>query len=661
MANIPRSPFVLVRLPSIQLKELDLLNEEKIISHEKEYDLAVQKARVGIQKMSNKEDLLNGLLFSSHTFLEGLKKYFQKDPKDFNKKAFQVERRALSYLHRMTFNASPLSSFSKVQLRDNDWKYINPLSDSMVIPNTQLLSRYEQELFKERLLDEVILLKLNPFVQHKEELFTFLQFKGEVGIEIIRLEANEALFALYNEVKFKSLSLINIQNELINIIEADEDAALSIVLDLIKIQFLVPAWEAKDLPVKDGLVNLFEKENEYELKMKSKFQSSTQLSKSLIPVPLLKNPEKVKATQRFYEHCFDRKEIERPEFDQATIELEIVQLYEMVQSCIKELNTNYGGLSLLEAFEVWDLKIKINLNELSLLRVGSAYELILDKASKSMKPEQLGIMLRPIPNYSKSLLISWTTGFGKYIRKFLPNYHEEDLEEIYNWIKDSKNNLVQNIDRSLHPANELYDDLAHIELFNLQSDSAKSRKVKVQLDIQGNLVDLRKGQRIETVDLGIQNPANRSAFYNFMNHFSSYRNYLQYFLDDLYELLKEVKENYTFYPRVETPNLILRMASWKFEKKENLIGNNLSGFEQFKYLRALQNKLDCSRIVSFHFEEESGGFIDFNNPISIESFVRKVKKKEGSITLRNLLCEDQNSKTPNNFAEYYWEFKPEMI
>lgn len=657
MANLSRSPFMLIRLPSIQMEALSQLNDSVQIVDEASFQKAFFETRKGIQKLAQNVDLLNGLLFSSHSFLESLHKYFEKDPRTFNKKSQQIERRALSYLQRMTLNASPLSSFSKVQLRDMDWNYMTPLNPSMVLPNARVINKFEQETYKEKLLGETLMLRLNPFLQRSAEMFSLLQFKGPLGIELIRLQINEQLDGLYEKIKFKRSSLLDIQNTLESILGTGDDEALSVVLDLLRIQFLVPIWEEKDIPREEQVViNQLEKDT-FTDKMTSKFLKATKEPGTKFYFSYIKNIESIKSTQRFYEHCFDHSEISKPSFDLKVIEDEIIQLYDHVQSCVNELDTNYAGLTLIEAFETWQAKIRVRLDQTKLLKNDSSYELEMEKVEKSSRPDKLGIMLRPMSNSRKCLLLSWTTAYGKYIRRYLPNYSKADLGGTLDWIKESRSNLVQNVDRSQHPSNTIYNDLPQIDFFNFQSDFNKSKKVKVQLDIQGNLVNLRNGDPIEIVDLGIQNPASRSAFYNFMNQFSPYRNYLQLFIEELYEVLREDKDDHFYYPRLETPQLILRLEAWEFKNYFHLIGEALKGFKLFERIQIVRNKINCCRFVSVEFDQKHQGYLDFDNPISVDSFARKIRKTEGIITLRNQLYNQETPMTPNIFAEYYWEFK----
>lgn len=657
MANFRRSPFMLIRLPSIQLEDLYQLSTSVEVIDDTSYQKAFYETRKQIQKLAQNEDLLNGLLFSSHSFLESLHKYFEKDPRTFNKKLQQIERRALSYLQRMTINASPLSSFAKVQLRDEAWNYLSPLNPSMVLPNAEVISKFEQEIYKENLLSETLELRINPFLQRSTDMFSLLQFNGTIGIELVRLEISEQLDGLYEEIKFKKCSLIDVQNTLESILGTGSDEALSIVLDLLRLQFLVPVWQEADVPKDEALVTEQLEQDTFTHKMTSKFLNASKEPGTKFYFNNIKDTEAVKSTQRFYEHCFDRSEISKPSFDIQSIEAEVIQLYDFVQSCVKELNNNYGGLTLLEAFETWQAKIRVRLDKTKLLKNDSSYEIELDHVPKSSKPEQLGIMLRPIPNSNKNLLLSWTTAYGKYIRRYLPNYSKDELGDTFAWIGDSKSTLVQNVDKSQHPSNTIYRDLPQIDFFNFQSDVNNNKKIKVQLDIRGHLVDIRNGDPIEIVDLSIQNPASRSAFYNFMNQFSPYRNYLQFFIEELFEVLREEKDDFVYYPRLETPLLILRLEAWEFKDKEVLIGKNLSGFQQYEHIQKLRNTLKCSRLVSVEFENKHQGYLDFDNVISVDIFTRKIRKTDEKITLRNQLLNKDAPLTPNTFAEYYWEFK----
>ncbi|MEM1324290.1 MAG: lantibiotic dehydratase, partial [Bacteroidota bacterium] len=89
--------------------ELERFYEEKLVLHRQHF----------LQLFfAQDEQLLKGLLLSSHSFYQRVVSYRQKPLATFRKKEKQTERSLLQYLSRMASKTTPFSTFTHIDLYD---------------------------------------------------------------------------------------------------------------------------------------------------------------------------------------------------------------------------------------------------------------------------------------------------------------------------------------------------------------------------------------------------------------------------------------------------------------------------------------------------------------------------------------------------------------
>ena len=361
----------------------------------------------------------------------------------------------------------------------------------------------------------------------------------------------------------------------------------------------------------------------------------------------------------FYEHKYlDEKQLAL-DLPVDVLKAEVLGLYDLVCSLQKSPAANrYQGNSFLEAFRNWeDEQIDFDLKDIAYQTKGDDIIISIQKKESLNDRFQLGVMLKNIPGHDRFLFQNWTTGHGKYMRRYMKNYAEEDQVIFHEWVKQGAEDVFQNNDPFNHGANDFADGIPMMDGFGFKEAFCKAERIGISYD-DGNLVNKESKQTVYPLDLGVQNPLSRTSFYKFINAFSKLRAIYPAFLEALKKRLLQKKEGYDHVPLIKTDHLLLSIEEWIFKNKKAFLLEEKDDEKKFYLLNGFRSKIGIPRFATFRTTGASIRYVDFENPISLDAFLRRIRKDPaGELIIGSLLGPNkENNLADQKFYEVYWEF-----
>ena len=642
------SPIQIVRIPSLTFTDFS----HNLISNENDWEKAFSSRIEKLLELSKVEEFQESLLFSSHVFLDQLPRLHKLPSIEYKKKERQILLRLHEYVNRMRFRASPLSHFAKVQLRDEKWNLVHPVSDSYARINKKIWHLLESQIDQIVPEHSQLLIKVNPFLEPQAKSLHFLQFWDDHKLFFVKAELTSLFTKLLDKIGKENLSIKDLYEFVNYTLGLAHYQTVDLIKELISKQILMIDWpnESPDLlgelmsQFTDQQVEFFVKHFHNPILWNKDWRKEQDNATQVI-----KNKElNISKETIYYQSAFSDEGIREPD-DKELITENALELYTLVQSCqIKEENQIKDG-SLLSAFEMWDeIDPVFQLNKSSFSKIENKIVLDLDVQESGQFPEMIGLMLREI-GAEKPLLVNWTPGFGKYYHSYLDHFPLKQQEAYAEWVRTNQH-VVQNNDHSPHPGN--INSFALPLLYSFGLKDAKSVVLKGPIIIkEGKLYDAGKEKYIHLIDMGVQNPESRSSLFRFLNTFCKVKSN---FLDWMHAVKSAHLirgEEFIYSPQIESAHMILSLPEWHYFNSKAFLDPNL---DEYEFYRAVQNKKDelkLSPIIQYRFQDELPRFLELSDPLGVKYFQRRLLKSEGELILN---CYSYH---PVGCYEYYFEAK----
>ncbi|MFK8006421.1 MAG: lantibiotic dehydratase, partial [Saprospiraceae bacterium] len=197
------------------------------------------------------QNIQRGILQSSHSLFNQIKKLDSNAFLDFRKKERQSLRTLAQYFYRIGTKTSPFSHFTTLDLlsakngvfQNEDLKKEN----SFFQFNNFILAEMKNILLKETSFFRQLKLQVNPSLSIKNDEFYFI--KNSRNVETIQqIEVAEILKELTkNIIPNEGLNFESTVAKLLELVEADQESIENYLLELIEIGFLEWQWEFSGL------------------------------------------------------------------------------------------------------------------------------------------------------------------------------------------------------------------------------------------------------------------------------------------------------------------------------------------------------------------------------------------------------------------------------
>ena len=224
------------------LKSLEQALKDAKTNFEVYFVHQLYEKRALLQSSAKNPVILNGLLMSSHVFLNQLEKYSEKDISGFAKKQFQTERTFLKYLSRICAKTSPFSTFSPLSVFKPEQK-INFQTGSCFRLNNHLFEFWRNSLNLYPPFYRKLPVSLNPSLKKNGENWVYLINSRNVE-SIQKMENNDLLDLAFETFQNNKLELVfqNLVSEIHPSVETDLESLEAYFLDLIDFGFLEWRW-----------------------------------------------------------------------------------------------------------------------------------------------------------------------------------------------------------------------------------------------------------------------------------------------------------------------------------------------------------------------------------------------------------------------------------
>ncbi len=235
------------------------------------------------------QNILKGLLQSSHSLYHQSKKLESKSPEFFRKKERQTLRALAQYFYRIGTKTSPFSHFTTLDLlseKDGFFKSENLEPENSFFQfNNFILVEMKELLLKEPTFFRQLQLKINPTISVNNDAFHFIINSKNVET-IQQIESSIILEELSQNILSKEGVTLKIAvAQLLELVEADEESIENYLLELIELGFiewhwnfsgLSFDWEDKLLAFISSMDN-FTKKNDWSICLERMVQFKTQL------------------------------------------------------------------------------------------------------------------------------------------------------------------------------------------------------------------------------------------------------------------------------------------------------------------------------------------------------------------------------------------------
>lgn len=623
--------FILVRsagLPFTDFLSLSI-EESKIYQISEEQWNSIKQEHLKILlNFSKSETLLNGLLYSSHSFIDRIDQLHQKAPCQYRKKESQTIRRLTQYLGRICGKTIPFSSFSTIFLLNYP-----QIFESKCLLNIQVI---------QRIIEDKGLLQLNPTFRFLNGKYVWLSMKVLDKINVIQKE--DSISLVIQSIK-NSKSKQDLISEISKGYDIDQNELIPFIDQLIESEILI-------------FKNNVDFENAD--KISKKIISNQKIDKSFIHK--LYNNFVSKYTdlnfpreRLFYEHQNRAIKLEIKPKDLLPIKIQLNSLYQYLFFSHKDDLDD-------QLLEIWNL-LKIKESEIEFIdfyqrvlqlkieipsiKVNYKYQL---KKSNNVIKVILPFIDTTTPSFGvicqiysqngcKSYLNNFTTGYGKHFGRFLPMLPKEVFEYIKEKNRNSKHNLVSNT--NFHLSNV---DL-HPEMIQTEIDFSKSLKIRKN----GNMFELYENEKkIKILDLSIEHPKFKSIRYQLLNLFG-FANISKNRLIKKISAEVSIETNYGKYiPQIEYADIIIQREIWIINLKHLINPNIKSQFQYFEDIQKWKSEIGianyCYVSSTDHPKLQEPQLINFNSPHFIELFKSVSRKITTKIILEKMIPQSDQFK-----------------
>jgi hypothetical protein len=335
-----------------------------------------------------------------------------------------------------------------------------------------------------------------------------------------------------------------------------------------------------------------------------------------------------------------------------------------------------------EPFQKWKLALKKTIvikNDIANIEIGNLQNRVLNKKEKP-KSHSVFVQLYQNGNEFHCFLNSVMPGYGKYFSRFLHLFPEKVTKELKERNNRTNQFFAEINDNSffnanIHPSLMPYE----IKLLDENTQVSKSRELSLKdiyislVNDKLKLIDKRIGREIVPFDLGFLALAGRSELFKLLSHFSeatfspvhqvinvindlvSNQNKIQVFPRIVIENRITIQRKTWIIPKLSIPKpqqkhetewtLYKRVLNWM--KENNL---PLEGFYTINSKELAKNKDEVRNTDAYKPQ-----YVNFNNPILVQLFIRSCKKIETSLKLVEMLPDSSDLLTWND-EKYVSEF-----
>ena len=650
-----QSPFYLLRIPSLSIGDLEELKYN--IQEAFSFDRQVLKSEENLIELSKNEDLLNGLQFSSQLFLKSLLKLQKKKPEHYKKKDRQVQRRLLEYIHRMLFNASPFSTFSYVQLLDPSFNVLRPQNDFSIHLNAKLWDLVDELIVESRDRDFQLLLRKNQFLEESPKSILYLYLDRE-KVQINKSRLDDIIKDILECLGKEEVLYTKLFTTLFEMGKHSSNDIHLFIRACIKAQIINPIWNPDNaFFAKKILTKVQTKQANFAFSSLDKYlKKDLDFDKTKVE-SYLKSSKKIELAPLFYEHAYKSEQEIDLDINPRLIQEETLGLYNLTKDLLIKNSPELISESIIEAFRNWeDPENKFDLEKLETKEVDKQIELVLPVSKGEDHDFQLGIMLKKLPGHAQCFFHNWTTGYGKYFRRYIKNYDSKTREALKDWVSHDASGLFQNNDQFNHPANDFAEEIPLLNGFGFKEAFCNSKRICIKYK-DGHLLNYDTNEKVHPIDLSIQSPKSRSGFYKFINSFSKINTNFPSFLEQLRKHFLVAHPDHDFIPLIKTQHLILSKEQWMFKDWKNLLVKENDEEKRYYLINGYRSKIGIPRLCSFQFKNARKRFVDFENPISLDAFYRRIKKEDKApLIIESMTGPLKETKSSEKFYEVYWEF-----
>jgi len=654
------SPLVLLRQPTYTLNHLDAFAID--LSDREVTPEAIEALRKKFLSLIQSKHLLLSLPFSSKTVYNAIAHYEFHAAVKIRKKEKQSERAFMKYLQRMALNCSPLADFAGSQF--SDWSGKNRSAKNKFRLELALAQRKEffDLCYCDQGLQGIMRHRLNPSLRFEGDGFAYI-FKGPEGEELIRIETSPEFEKLFNSFKAVDFTFAEFVSQ------SDFD-----VNDFLEAQLITPSYPtylniAIVFKIVDAINNKYglsfstdditgrdytTLDDKTVLTLQTEWISNIKAYAKKLNVNL---NDKIYSERVFYLNTALNNGI-KPNFDRELISEELLRLVSLIQSSQiqEEQVSSYDNLH--EVIEYSAIQYQYDKVQVQTEDNSPLLKLELrDMLGKDITRynNAIGVLLHHTSD-KKPILVNVTTAYGKFFAPALPLASEEVKDLVKKWVAAHGENKVILKDSSLHSKNKAHAFLKEFDNFGLDFHTPISERIRADW-VEGKLQEETGDQKIDIVNLGIEDVESRSPLYrNLIQLIASLPN-IPKFMEGLQEIHQtQLSNGISLQPRIESGHLTLALQSW--------IISELNHFPVFvgelhtdmMVLNGWRQELDIPRIVSFSFDRKKSNYLDFYNPWSVDIFLRSIKNMESNCKINELGIPEKIKGI--QLVETYFEFKP---
>lgn len=252
--------YILQRQSALPLELVSALGSDGYAMDQPAFDELLRQNINILRKFASDPVLLNGLLYSSHSFLERLSTFQQKSLSDFRKKEWQSARTLALYLVRIAAKTSPFAGFTAIGVATTQSQIPADFSISKTADvqyNHLVFSWIKEQLSAFPPFYNFLKIRLNSLIINDNEHYIFLLNSRNVE-SVQYLEIQPILDFLRDLLLDNGLEYAELKAQLIEATGESADAIEPLLNQLLEIGFLDFDWELP-LTVPDFLPRLIDK------------------------------------------------------------------------------------------------------------------------------------------------------------------------------------------------------------------------------------------------------------------------------------------------------------------------------------------------------------------------------------------------------------------
>jgi len=633
------SPYVLLRLPAYNLSNLDAFSidpEEGLVSEEQ-----IGEKRKLFLSFIRSKDLLISLPLSSHTLNNAIPHYEFHATVKIRKKEKQTERALMKYLCRMSLNASPLAAFAKSQFVNWEWERQAPAHKYHFSLSLDQRKEFFDLCYCDVALQGMMKYRLNPSLHktalgyaylyqiNKENSMVQLEEDPDFDKAVISLRATDFTFAQFVEI-------------------SDYD-----VNDFLEAQLIIPAYPIYgDVETQEKIIKSINERHHLTFRLEDligkkvdslqpndvlDLQAHWELQvKKFAAILEVGLDNKSRSERLYYLNTYADKQIPKPvDYDKEAIVKELMQLVSIIENVssvesirkLKKDNIYSEKESTVLSYDISGITLETESTDTLSLK--------LDSETGKITIRDFGLMLRH--THSGIKLLNITPAQGKFFSSALELANETVVEDVGLWISQNAQHKVAIKDASLHNKNKGNKFINEMEGFGLDFHHPIADRLHLDYNEKSQEVRSGKGDPIELVNLGIEQVASRSIYYQNLNSVALNLPNIPEFISSLQQKHEyELESNIRIQPSIRSQSLTLGYKKWIIDTKEFIDPFAGSAEENLYALNEWRKKLKIPRLISYSVDDRKPLFHDFMNVWTLHAFLKMVRSMEKICTISDL-------------------------